>query len=477
VSPSFWRGKRVLLTGHTGFKGSWLALWLNELGAKVTGYALAPPTSPNLFEVARVGETLDSILGDIRDPASVDAAFAQSKPEIIFHLAAQPLVSEGYQDPVGTYATNLMGTLNIMQAARHRPELQALVVITTDKCYENAESLHAYIETDPLGGHDPYSSSKACADIAVASWRRSFFSQPEHAGVASARAGNVIGGGDWAKNRLVPDMLRAFAVQQPAQLRHIQAVRPWQHVLEPLAGYLLLAEKLCFDKSAATAWNFGPELEDCVSVERIADQLVQVARLNPEVRFVGLDASPAMLECAQTTLVRAHVSNVELVQGDMTRLIGLEDGCMDGVICTMSLHHLPDHAALCTTLREVRRVLKPQGRFYLVDFGRLKLLRTQRFFADDLRQPPQFTEDYFNSLRAAFSVEELSAAVAPLGPDVQRHVTVLAPFLMVFRSAFQRPMDWNALEVADGELRKKLMRDGQSLLGGQPAAQPLPATA
>ena len=171
-----------------------------------------------------------------------------------------------------------------------------------------------------------------------------------------------------------------------------------------------------------------------------AHQLVQVARLNPDVRFVGLDASPAMLACAQGTLARAHISNVELVQGDMTRLMGLEDSCMDGVICTMSLHHLPDHAALCTTLREVRRVLKPQGRFYLADFGRLKRLRTQRFFADDLRQPTQFTEDYFNSLRAAFSVAELSAAVAPLGPDVQRHVTVLAPFLVVFRSRFQRPI-------------------------------------
>ena len=172
-----------------------------------------------------------------------------------------------------------------------------------------------------------------------------------------------------------------------------------------------------------------------------ANQLAQLARLNPEVQFLGLDASPTMLECAQRTLAHACISNVELVQGNMMRLSNVGDGSMDGVICTMSLHHLPDHAALCTTLHEVRRVLKPQGRFYLVDFGRLKLLRTQRFFADDLRQPQQFTEDYFNSLRAAFSVEELSAAVAPLGPDVQRHVTVLAPFLMVFRSAFQRPMD------------------------------------
>lgn len=179
-----------------------------------------------------------------------------------------------------------------------------------------------------------------------------------------------------------------------------------------------------------------------------AHQLVQVARLNPEVHFVGLDASPTMLECAQSTLARADVRNVDLVQGDMTRLMEMDDGSMDGVICTMSLHHLPDHAALCATLREVRRVLKPQGRFYLTDFGRLKLLRTQRFFADDLRQPAQFTEDYFNSLRAAFSVEELSVAAAPLGPDVQRHVTVLAPFLMVFRSAFQRPMDPQTLQRA-----------------------------
>jgi SAM-dependent methyltransferase len=179
-----------------------------------------------------------------------------------------------------------------------------------------------------------------------------------------------------------------------------------------------------------------------------AHQLVQVARLNPDVHFVGLDASPAMLECAQSTLARAHVRNVKLVQGDMTRLMEMDDGSMDGVICTMSLHHLPDHAALCATLGEVRRVLKPQGRFYLVDFGRLKLHRTQRFFADDLRQPPQFTEDYFNSLRAAFSVEELSVAVAPLGPDLQRHVTVLAPFLVVFRSAFQRPMDPQTLQRA-----------------------------
>lgn len=179
-----------------------------------------------------------------------------------------------------------------------------------------------------------------------------------------------------------------------------------------------------------------------------ANQLLQIARLNPQVHFVGLDASPTMLQCAQNTLAQAHIHNVELVQGDMTRLVRQEDASMDGVICTMSLHHLPDHAALCTTLREVRRVLKPQGRFYLTDFGRLKLSRTQRFFADDLRQSTQFTEDYFNSLRAAFSVEELSAAVAPLGSDVQRHVTVLAPFLVVFKSAFQRPMDPQTLQRA-----------------------------
>lgn len=276
MNPAFWQGKRVLLTGHTGFKGSWLALWLKELGAEVTGFALPPPTTPSLFEVARIGETLDSVIGDIRDRAAVDAVFAHCNPQIVFHLAAQPLVSEGYQDPVGTYATNVMGTLHIMEAARHSPELQAMVVITTDKCYENAESLHAYVESDPLGGHDPYSSSKACTDIAVASWRRSFFNQPHQAGIASARAGNVIGGGDWAKNRLIPDLLRAFAAGEPAQLRHIQSVRPWQHVLEPLAGYLLLAEKLSADRSTAPAWNFGPELADCVSVGSVADRLCEL---------------------------------------------------------------------------------------------------------------------------------------------------------------------------------------------------------
>lgn len=284
MNPAFWQGKRVLLTGHTGFKGGWLALWLNELGAEVTGFALPPPTTPSLFEAARIGETLDSVIGDIRDRAAVDAVFARCNPQIVFHLAAQPLVSEGYQDPVGTYATNVTGTLHIMEAARHSPDLQAMVVITTDKCYENAESLHAYVETDPLGGHDPYSSSKACTDIAVASWRRSFFALPHQAGLATARAGNVIGGGDWAKNRLVPDLLRAFAAGEPAQLRHIQAVRPWQHVLEPLAGYLKLAEKLSADKSFATAWNFGPATEDCVSVQQVADQL---AALWPgEARYV-----------------------------------------------------------------------------------------------------------------------------------------------------------------------------------------------
>lgn len=273
MNPGFWLGKRVLLTGHTGFKGGWLGLWLHQLGARVTGFALPPPTTPSLFEVAHIGEMLDSVIGDIRDGAAVDAVFARSNPQIVFHLAAQPLVSEGYEDPVGTYATNVMGTLNILQAARRAPELQAMVVITTDKCYENGESLHPYVETDPLGGHDPYSSSKACTDIAVSSWRRSFFDLPDQAGLATARAGNVIGGGDWAKNRLVPDLLRAFAAGEAAQLRHIQAVRPWQHVLEPLAGYLQLAEKLSADKSFATAWNFGPATEDCVSVQQVADQL------------------------------------------------------------------------------------------------------------------------------------------------------------------------------------------------------------
>ncbi len=271
VNPEHWRGRRVFLTGHTGFKGSWLALWLHDLGAEVTGFALAPPTQPNLFTVARVGETLRSVIGDIRDLEHLSRTMREARPQTLLHLAAQPLVSEGYRDPVGTYTTNVIGTVNVLEAARSCPDLEAMVVVTTDKCYDNQETLRDYIESDPLGGRDPYSSSKGCAELVAAAYRQSFFQGPDAARLATARAGNVIGGGDWAANRLVPDLLQAFAAGQPAKLRFPEAVRPWQHALDPLAGYLRLVERLSTDTAFARAWNFGPALADCVTTGVLAD--------------------------------------------------------------------------------------------------------------------------------------------------------------------------------------------------------------
>lgn len=274
VTPDFWRGRRVFLTGHTGFKGSWLALWLNELGADVTGYALVPPTKPNLYDIARIGETLRSVIDDIRNAPVLAEAMQAARPQTLLHLAAQPLVSEGYADPVGTYATNVMGTVNVLEAARRCPDLESIVVVTTDKCYDNRESLHDYNEADPLGGRDPYSSSKACAELVAAAYRASYFQADAAPRIATARAGNVIGGGDWASNRLVPDLLRAFAEDKSACLRHPGAIRPWQHVLDPLAGYLSLAEQLTRKPAFARAWNFGPALADCVPTGTLADLAV-----------------------------------------------------------------------------------------------------------------------------------------------------------------------------------------------------------
>lgn len=275
VNASFWSERRVFLTGHTGFKGGWLALWLNELGAEVTGYALPPPTIPNLFESARIGETLHSLIGDIRDPARLRQAINEARPQTVFHLAAQPIVSEGYCDPVGTYATNVMGTVNLLEACRSCPSLENIVVVTTDKCYDNQETMHDYVESDPLGGRDPYSSSKACTELVSAAYRLSFFTAPDSPRLATARAGNVIGGGDWATNRLLPDLLRSFSSGQAASLRNPNAIRPWQHVLDPLAGYLALAEKLGNSADAAHSWNFGPDLRDCVTTGVLASQVAQ----------------------------------------------------------------------------------------------------------------------------------------------------------------------------------------------------------
>lgn len=279
-SPTFWHGRRVFITGHTGFKGGWLALWLQRLGAEVTGFALTPATTPNLFTLARVGEGMDSRIGDVRDAAALAATMRAARPEIVFHLAAQALVRTGYQAPVETYATNVMGTVHLLEAVRQMPSVRAVVNVTSDKCYDNREWLWGYREIEPLGGADPYSSSKACAELVTGAYRNAYFPPERYAehgvAIASARAGNVIGGGDWAADRLVPDILRAIAAGEPARIRHSDAIRPWQHVLEPLAGYLILAERLTESGPAyAEAWNFGPAEDDAKPVRWIVERLTQ----------------------------------------------------------------------------------------------------------------------------------------------------------------------------------------------------------
>jgi len=280
VNAAFWSGKNVLVTGHTGFKGSWLTLWLNDLGARVTGYALRPPTKPNLFELARVQEAVNSKEADVRDLERLSRAVSDAQPAVVFHLAAQSLVRRSYAEPIETYATNVMGTVNLLEAVRRAPSVRVVVVVTSDKCYENREREQGYREDEPMGGYDPYSSSKGCAELVTAAYRRSFLSLEENGrqpiAVASARAGNVIGGGDWAKDRLIPDILEAFAGGRPALIRNPNAVRPWQHVLEPVAGYLALAEALWREQDAfAGAWNFGPHDEDTKPVSWIVEQLRQ----------------------------------------------------------------------------------------------------------------------------------------------------------------------------------------------------------
>lgn len=275
VDPGFWRGKRVLLTGHTGFKGSWLSLWLQALGADLHGFALAPPTTPALFDVARVGDGMRSTIADIRSHDAVLAAVREAAPDIVIHMAAQPLVRLSYHEPVETYATNVMGTVHLLDAVARVDGVRAVVNVTTDKCYENREWAWGYRENEPMGGHDPYSSSKGCSELLTAAWRDSFL-RGRGVAVASARAGNVIGGGDWALDRLVPDVLRAFQRGEPVPIRNPQATRPWQHALEPLSGYLVLAQRLWSDGDAvAEGWNFGPADDDARPVQWIVEQLVR----------------------------------------------------------------------------------------------------------------------------------------------------------------------------------------------------------
>ncbi len=312
-SSAAWAGRRVFLTGHTGFKGSWLALWLRQLGAEVHGYSLAPATTPSLFSVAGVESTLSGhTLADIRDASRLSEAMAAARPDVVFHLAAQPLVRASYQDPAHTYSTNVMGTVNVLEAARACSGVSAIVVATTDKCYDNREWAWGYRETDALGGHDPYSASKACTELVAASYWRAFFANANGPLLATARAGNVIGGGDWSEDRLIPDAERAVSAKTPLVIRAPHATRPWQHVLECLNGYLMLAERLLAgDAACAKAWNFGPDTHGARSVEHglqrhwpeLAWQLADDAHLAPhEAGFLHLDASQARQQLGWRTV-------------------------------------------------------------------------------------------------------------------------------------------------------------------------------
>lgn len=281
IKESFWKNKKVFITGHTGFKGSWLCLWLNLLGAKVTGYALMPPTKPSLFELCEISEFIRSAIGDIRNISSLQKEILKARPEIVIHMAAQPLVLDSYKNPVETYSVNVMGTVNVLECIKKCRSVRAVINVTTDKCYENKERDEGYREDEPLGGYDPYSSSKACSELVTSAYRNSFYNQKNYkthkVGLASARAGNVIGGGDWASDRLIPDFVRAILKNKKITVRNPKAIRPWQHVLEPLFGYLLLAQKLYENGSKyAQAWNFGPPEKDSRPVEWIIKKLCNI---------------------------------------------------------------------------------------------------------------------------------------------------------------------------------------------------------
>lgn len=306
VSSIFWKNKKVFLTGHTGFKGSWLSLWLQSMGASIKGYSLEPNTIPNLFTKANVGENMESEIGDIRNLKNISQSMFDFNPDILIHMAAQPLVRLSYEEPVNTYTTNVIGTVNVLEAARKCKNLKAIVSVTTDKCYENREWDWGYRESEPMGGHDPYSSSKGCAELVTSAYRRSFFSTQDTAFLASARAGNVIGGGDWSDDRLIPDILKAFEKSEPVVIRNPLSTRPWQHVLEPISGYLVLAQELYINGADfAEGWNFGPKEDGCKPVDWILDEMVtqwgdgaswELDKKNNlhEAGFLKLDCSKAL---------------------------------------------------------------------------------------------------------------------------------------------------------------------------------------
>lgn len=356
---NFFKRKKIFLTGHTGFKGGWLCLILEYLGATVTGYALQPPTEPSLFHLARIEAGCDSIIADVCDGEHLAAAMASASPEIVIHMAAQSLVRRSYRFPVETYATNVMGTVNVLDAVRHCPSVRAVVVVTTDKVYENHESDRGYWEDETLGGYDPYASSKACAELVTAAYRLSFFPPEEYAShrvaVATVRAGNVIGGGDWADDRLVPDAIRALLDERAVELRNPFSVRPWQHVFEPLSGYLVLAQRLCTDGADFSgAWNFGPNSEDEQTVEEVVREVCRLWGGNATFRNADLPNQPH-----ETNMLRLDSGKARRVLGWTPRW-GLHRALASIVAWSQAYQRGADMRAIC--LGQIAEYLEETGR-------------------------------------------------------------------------------------------------------------------